>query len=122
MAIIAAVFAASLLVGADPHPKRRAIAAGLLAATAMLANTKLMGAGDTRPAAYLPFALGRTHSLTFETLIESNRCLLQSDGSLPYWFVSTRGDVASKYPLLTGLLALPIEWRRSLESAADRSR
>jgi hypothetical protein len=83
--------------------------AGLLAASAMLANTRLLGSGDTRPAAYLPFAIVRTGALTFETLIEESHCLRETDGSLPYWFVPWHAKTVSKYPLMMGLLALPLE-------------
>jgi hypothetical protein len=109
-ALTAAAFAAALLARKRPlTPTGRAVVAGLLAAGAMLANTRLLGSGDSRPAAYLPFAIVRTSSLTFETLIAQSRCLREPDGTLPYWFVPWEGRTVSKYPLMMGLLALPIE-------------
>ncbi len=109
-ALTAGAFAAALLARKRPlTPTSRAVLAGLLAASAMLANTRLLGSGDTRPAAYLPFAIVRTRSLSFETLIQQSGCLREPDGSLPYWFVPWEGRTVSKYPLMMGLLALPIE-------------
>ena len=75
----------------------------------MCANTRLLGSGDSRPALYLPFAIVRTHSLSFETLIQNSGCMLEPDGTPPYWFVPWHGRTVSKYPLTTGLLALPLE-------------
>ncbi len=109
-ALTAGAFAAALLARKRPlTATSRAVLAGLLAASAMLVNTRLLGSGDTRPAAYLPFAIVRTHSLSFETLIQQSGCLREPDGSLPYWFVPWEGRTVSKYPLMMGLLALPIE-------------
>ncbi len=108
--VIAAAAAGALLARPGPASAgRRAALAALLSALAMLANTRLIGSGDTRPAAYLPFALVRTHSLSFERLLDANPCLREPDGSLPYWFVAAGARTVSKYPLLTGLLALPFE-------------
>ncbi len=110
MTLAFAALATSMLISRRAQSaRRRALVVGLLAAAAMLANTRLIGSGDTRPAAYLPFAIARTGSLSFEVLAQRDPCLVQPDGSVPYWFVRAGDRLASKYPLTTGLLALPVE-------------
>lgn len=67
----------------------------LLGAGAPLANTRLIGSQDTEPAALLPFSIVREGTLTLP-------------GPAAYLVPSRSGKFASRYPVATAILALPI--------------
>ncbi len=67
----------------------------LAGAGAPLANTRLIGSQDTEPAALLPFSIVREGTLTLP-------------GPATYVVPLRSGKFASKYPIATALLALPI--------------
>jgi len=79
-----------------------------LCVAALAANTRTLGSSDTKPAAMLPFVLLRQGSLTFEGVDFHNPDFAQQQRPLPYYLqLAPGGRVASKYPLATGILALP---------------
>jgi len=83
---------AGVLLRRGPWP----LALLLFATSAPLLNTRLMGSQDTLATALLPFAIVRDHSLTFA-------------GPPGYHLVPVAGGrFASKYPVATALLALPV--------------
>ena len=51
------------------------------------------------PAELLPISLLHGHGFDFREFVS---------GDLPYWFRLVRGRVVSNYPVLTGLLNLPV--------------
>ncbi|MFL5435930.1 MAG: hypothetical protein ACJ784_15585, partial [Myxococcales bacterium] len=91
-----AISAISLVVAAIGLTLRRGpvpLAVFLLGTAAPLANTRLIGSSDTVPTALVPFAVVRTGSL----FLPPGESVVPAAG----------GRFASKYPVTTGLLALP---------------
>jgi hypothetical protein len=60
---------------------------------------RYVGSGDTVPAELLPISLLHGHGFDFREFVS---------GDLPYWFRLVQGRVVSNYPVLTGLLNLPV--------------
>ncbi|MFL5428020.1 MAG: hypothetical protein ACJ79M_00240, partial [Myxococcales bacterium] len=101
-----AISAISLVVAAIGLTLRRGpvpLAVFLLGTAAPLANTRLIGSSDTVPTALVPFAVVRTGSL----FLPPGESVVPAAG----------GRFASKYPVTTGLLALPF----ALPAAAGRA-
>jgi hypothetical protein len=66
-------------------------------------------AGDTVPAELMPIAILHNHSLDFNQLLEQHPS--QGDrNNLPYWLTLRYGKVVSFYPLVPGLMNLPVYW------------
>jgi len=61
----------------------------------------LGGDGDTEPAQLLPISLLRESDFDFDEFVNPS-------GALPYWFRRAEGRVISAYPVLPGLLNLPV--------------
>lgn len=59
------------------------------------------GSGDTQPAELLPISLIRERNLDFNEYVNASE-------ELPYWFRRVHGCVVSNYPILTGLLNVPV--------------
>jgi hypothetical protein len=101
MAIATALSAASALAlwrGA----RQAGALVGLVAFAALLANTRMMGSADTLDAALIPIALLREGKLTLRGTEP-----FHAEGR--YDLVAARdGRLASKYPVATALLALPV--------------
>src|SRR5207237_10754858 len=70
---------------------------------ALLANGRLLGSYDTRPTALVPLALLREGTLTLP-----RAPLVGSGQEPPYWAVPRGDRLASRYPLATALLAVPV--------------
>ena len=66
-----------------------------------LFGLRYVGSGDTEPAERLPIALLRDGRLTFEAFVDPAK-------PLPYWYRHERGGVVSNYPILPGLLNVPV--------------
>jgi hypothetical protein len=60
---------------------------------------RYIGSGDTVPAELLPISLLENHGFDFREFVA---------GDLPYWFRLVRGRVVSNYPVLPGILNLPV--------------
>ena len=80
----------------------------LLAAAAFLVPLALdlwggrsIGSGDTVPAELLPIAVLEHGALTFDAFVRAGE-------PLPYWFRVKNGRVVSDYPILPGLLNVPV--------------
>jgi hypothetical protein len=100
-AIAASLGAIGTALRSGPAP----VALLLLGAAAPLANTRLMGSQDTVPAALLLFSIVRERSLALP-------------GPAGYVVPIGEGKFASKYPVATALLALPV----ALPAAAGNAR
>jgi hypothetical protein len=94
MAAIAALLGA---IGTALRNGPAPVALLLLGAAAPLANTRLMGSQDTVPTAQLLFSIVRERSLLLP-------------GPAGYVVPIGEGKFASKYPVATALLALPVAW------------
>jgi hypothetical protein len=84
--------------------RRQALAAFALLAVPFLIYIKgfhYAGSGDTQPAELLPVALLGNGDFDFREFIKS-------DEPLPYWCQYRRGRVVSTYPILPGLLNVPV--------------
>lgn len=101
----------------DPKPffcSRRLAAAGLtlLCLCAYLLPVHSWGGddanGDTTPAVLLPISILRYHAIDFTALLARHPELLEAGGQLPYYFKLSHGRVISFYPIVQGLLNLPI--------------
>ncbi|MGE5278315.1 MAG: hypothetical protein ACM3SU_15060, partial [Acidobacteriota bacterium] len=87
-------------------PSRRrtalcAAAAFLLPLGLDLAGGRYLGSGDTAPAELLPIAILEHGTLSFDALVAPNE-------PLPYWFCRKNGRIVSNYPILPGLLNVPV--------------
>ncbi len=60
---------------------------------------RYLGSGDTVPAELLPISLLEDHDFDFREFVA---------GDLPYWFRLVHGRVVSNYPVLPGVLNLPV--------------
>ena len=60
---------------------------------------RYVGSGDTVPAELLPISLFHGHGFDLREFVS---------GDLPYWFRLVHGRVVSNYPVLTGLLNVPV--------------
>ncbi len=78
-----------------------AAAALLLPLTLDLLGGRYVGSGDTKPAELLPIAVIEHHALRFDAFVRAGE-------PLPYWFRVKNGRVVSDYPILPGLLNVPV--------------
>ncbi len=60
---------------------------------------RYVGSGDTVPAELLPISLLNDHDFDFREFVA---------GDLPYWFRLVHGRVVSNYPVLPGILNVPV--------------
>ena len=88
----------------------------------MMANTRVMGSADAAPATFLPFAIVRNGSLTFEATNFQNGDFPVHQTPLPYYLVQAGGRIASKYMPTMGILALPFYLPAALGSFDPGSR
>ncbi len=71
--------------------------------TVYLSNGRLISAGDTYPARYLPFAILKHGTLTLDPVFE-----VASQGCLrPHWILKRDGHAISTYPVVMPLLITP---------------
>lgn len=69
-----------------------------------LSNGRLISAGDTYPARYLPFSLLKYGSLSLDPLIE-----VASQGHLrPHWIINVDGRAVSTYPVVLPVMLTPV--------------
>jgi hypothetical protein len=89
-----------------PKPDRRfALLLALLAFLVYNANFRLIGAGDTYPARFLPFALWNHGTLYLDPVRE----VATQHNPNPYWIKpSANGRSASQYPIVAPLMAAPL--------------
>jgi hypothetical protein len=84
-------------------PRRaRLIYAFLIVLSLLLSNGRVINQVDSTPASLLSVALLFDRSLTFDGIIE------RLGGEIPAQIVKTRRGFVSYYPIMTGLMALPI--------------
>src|SRR5882672_343994 len=85
--------------------RRRAVVLALLAFLIYNANFHLIGAGDSYPARFLPFALWNHGTLYLDPIRE----VTTQQNPQSYWIRPTLdGRSASLYPVVTPLLAAPL--------------
>lgn len=83
----------------------RAILVALVAFLVYNANLRVIGAGDSLPARFIPFALWRDGTVYLDPVLDSTT----QGHSSPYWIRSTViGHKASLYPLVTPLMVSPV--------------
>ncbi|MFY9826095.1 MAG: hypothetical protein WAM82_32315 [Thermoanaerobaculia bacterium] len=88
-----------------PQDGRRALVLALLALMVYNANFRLIAAGDSYPARFLPFALWNHGTLHFDPIREA---VVQKNPN-PYWIQPTPdGHWASLYPIVVPLLVAPL--------------
>jgi hypothetical protein len=66
-----------------------------------LIGLRYVGSGDTEPAERLPIALLHQGRLSFEAFVKPTE-------PLPYWYRDVKDRVVSNYPILPGLLNVPV--------------
>lgn len=76
-------------------------AALLLPLTLDLLGGRYLGSGDTAPAELLPIAILEHRTLAFDALVAANE-------PPPYWLRQKNGKIVSNYPILPGLLNVPV--------------
>jgi hypothetical protein len=86
--------------------KRRRVALVSLAAffvpfVVLIAGGRYLGSGDTVPAELLPISVLGDGDLAFDEFVQPGL-------PLPYWYQRVEGRVLSSYPILPGLLNLPV--------------
>jgi hypothetical protein len=90
---------------AGPRPSRRtallAAAAFLLPFAVFVGDGRYLGSGDTSPAELLPIAILEHGALDFDAFARAGE-------PLPYWFRVKHGHVVSDYPVLPGLMNVPV--------------
>jgi hypothetical protein len=89
---------------------RRELRASLLLGLCCLlvynANRRVISAGDTFPARYLPFAIWQHHTLLLDPIATLTA---QGRGDTAFWMVPTRsGHTISLYPVVTPVLLAPL--------------
>lgn len=83
----------------------RAILMALVAFLVYNANLRVIGAGDSLPARFIPFALWGDGTVYLDPVLDSTT----QGHSSPYWIRSTVvGHKASLYPLVTPLMVSPL--------------
>lgn len=100
------VLAAATWVCANGVPRNwpgRLCLFGLVVFGAFLGNGHYIGSNDIAATRLVPFVLGREARLSFENSpnVSLNRA------ALPYWFVPAADHIVSRYPVATGVLAVP---------------
>jgi hypothetical protein len=83
---------------------RTALLLGLLSFVVYNANLREISSQDTIPARVLPVALVRERTLALDMFFRD----WPPGAPLPYWIQRVNGRYLSSYPLLPGLLAVPI--------------
>src|SRR5262249_29151485 len=83
---------------------RTALLLGLLSFLVYNANLREVSSQDTIPARILPVALVRERTLALDMFFHD----WPSGTPLPYWVQRVNGHYLSSYPLLPGLLAVPV--------------
>ncbi len=78
-----------------------AAAALLFPFAVFLGDGRYLGSGDTAPAELLPIAVLEHHALNFDAFVRPGEML-------PYWFRVKNGHVVSDYPVVPGLLNVPV--------------
>jgi hypothetical protein len=78
-----------------------AAAALLFPFAVFLGDGRYLGSGDTAPAELLPIAVLEHHALNFDAFVRPGE-------TLPYWFRVKNGHVVSDYPVVPGLLNVPV--------------
>lgn len=78
-----------------------AAAALLLPLAVFFGDGRYLGSGDTAPAEILPIAALEHHALNFDAFVRKG-------DTLPYWFRVKNGHVVSDYPVVPGLLNVPV--------------
>jgi hypothetical protein len=102
--------------------RRTAVVLALLALLVYNANFHVIGAGDSYPARFLPFALWNHGTLYLDPIRE----VTAQRWPNPYWIQPTvNGHVASLYPIVAPLLASPLYlpaalWARSAGETYER--
>src|SRR4029077_3461804 len=91
--------------GTPFHGRRLALLLALLAFLVYNANFRLIGAGDSYPARFLPFALWNHGTLYLDPVREATA----QQHPKPYWIqTSPDGHSVSLYPIVAPLLASPL--------------
>jgi hypothetical protein len=83
---------------------RTALLLGLLSFLVYNANLREISSQDTIPARVLPIAIVQERTLALDMFFRD----WPTDTPLPYWVLRVNGHYLSRYPLLPGLLAVPI--------------
>jgi hypothetical protein len=83
---------------------RTALLLGLLSFLVYNANLREISSQDTIPARVLPVAIVQERTLALDMFFRD----WPTDTPLPYWVLRVNGHYLSRYPLLPGLLAVPI--------------
>lgn len=86
--------------------QRAALSVVLFAAALRVFSGDLhyVGTGDTAPAELLPIAIVRDHSLALDGVIDQ----IDQAEPLPWWVLRVKDRVVSAYPIVPGLLNLPL--------------
>jgi hypothetical protein len=117
---VACLLAAATWTCAAGLPQRWAGRLSLFALIALglfLGNGRYIGSNDVAATRLVPFVLGREGRLCFE---HSPNAALDPN-ALPYWFVTAGDHIVSRYPIATGVLALPA-YAPALIGSYDASR
>ncbi len=88
------------------YENRWPIALFLLAFFIYNINLRLIGSGDTKPAALLPFSIIFEHNLYFDQFAE----YFSTSDTPIYFFGNTRGHWVSAYPITLPIIATPLYW------------
>jgi hypothetical protein len=84
---------------------RAALLIGLVCLLVYNANLRLIGAGDTYPARFLPFGIWRYGTVTLDPIADTTA----QGHPQPYWIVHTReGHAVSLYPVVLPVLIAPL--------------
>jgi len=84
---------------------RAALLLGLVCLLVYNANLRLIGAGDTYPARFLPFGIWRYGTVTLDPIVDATA----QGHPHPYWIVHTReGHAVSLYPVALPVLIVPL--------------
>lgn len=68
---------------------------------------RLMPSGDVIPNTFLPYSIIEQHSIYFDEMKSTIR-LFDANKERPYYIIVTNDRFVSAYPMLTGVMALPI--------------
>jgi hypothetical protein len=102
----ACILAAATWVCAAGIPRRWPRRLTLFSLTLLglfLGNGRYIGSNDIAATRLLPFVLGREARLSFE----HSPNIPLDPAALPYWFVQAGEHIVSRYPVATGVLAVP---------------
>jgi hypothetical protein len=101
-----------------PGTRRVSIALFLACAALYILPHRYHGSGDTRPAELLPIAVLHGHGFDLSEFVDRG-------SRLPYYFDLRKGRIVSAYPVLPGILNLPVYFTASLfhvDLVRERSR